>query len=368
MTPQFHKLIVNEVRQETPDTVSLILEVPEDWKDTFQYRAGQYLTLRFQIGGKEHRRAYSMSSSPAEDKLAVTVKRVAKGIVSGYIHEQIKAGDQIEVMPPEGRFVVETDEEKRRSYFLFGAGSGITPLMSILKTVLEQEPKSEVHLLYGSRDENNIIFKDELSQLKSRYAGQLRVENILSRPMRNKSKGLGGLFSKGSVSWEGKTGRIDPAAVDKFLSETPNQNEDCLYYICGPGNMNPAVEEHLLQKGLDPKQVLVEHFTNETPPSTNGQSFEKINANVKVHLDGEEFELEVQKNKTILDAILDSNREAPYSCYAGACSTCVARLKKGTVQMDTCLALDEDEVEQGLILTCQSHPTSEEVEISYDDV
>jgi ring-1,2-phenylacetyl-CoA epoxidase subunit PaaE len=368
MTPQFHKLIVGEVRRETPDTVSLILQVPEDWKKTFQYAAGQYLTLRFQINGKEHRRAYSMSSSPVEDTLAVTVKRVPKGIVSSYIHDQVRAGDPIEVMPPQGRFVVETDEEKRRSYFLFGAGSGITPLMSILKTVLEQEPKSEVHLLYGSRDEDNIIFKEELGRLESRYAGQLRVENILSRPKRSKSKGLGGLFSKGSVSWEGKTGRIDPGVVDKFLSEAPNQNEDCLYYICGPGNMNPAVEQHLLQKGLDPKQVLVEHFTNETPPSANGQASEKTHAQIHVQLDGEEFEIEVQKGKTILDAILDSNREAPYSCYAGACSTCVARLKKGTVQMDTCLALDEEEVEQGLILTCQSHPTSEEVEISYDDV
>jgi len=368
MTPQFHNLTVGEVRRETQDTVSLILEVPEDLQETFQYKAGQYLTLRFLIDGKEHRRAYSMSSSPIEDTLAVTVKRVPRGIVSNYIHNQVQSGDTVEVMPPEGRFVAETDEERRRSYFLFGAGSGITPLMSILKTVLEQEPKSEVHLLYGSRDESNIIFREELNRLKARYAGQLRIENILSRPKRSKSKGLGGLFSKGSISWEGKVGRIEPGIVDKFLAEAPNQNQHCFYYICGPGNMNQAVEQHLLQKGLDPKQVLVEHFTNEKPPSANGQSSQKTNAKVKVHLDGEVFEIEIQKGKTILDAILDSNREAPYSCYAGACSTCVARLKKGTVKMDTCLALDEDEVQQGLILTCQSHPASEEIEISYDDV
>ncbi len=367
MAQEFHKLTLRDIVQETADTVTLVLDVPESLQSAFAYQHGQYLTLRFHIGGKEERRAYSMSSSPLEKSLAVTVKRVPQGKVSSHIHEQVQKGDQIEISPPEGKFTIALEEEKRRTFYLFGAGSGITPLMSILKTVLEKEPKSEVHLLYGSRDEDNIIFNEQLEALKTHYNGQLRVERILSRPKKDKAKGLAGLFSKGTTTWTGKTGRITPKQVANFISDSSDANKESVYFICGPGDMNLAVEKFLLNQGIDKERVHVEHFSgvvNDQAQKASSQDLET--ASVRVHLEGEDFELSIKKGKTILDAILDSNREAPYSCTAGACSTCVAKVVKGAVRMDTCLALDEEEVQDGLILTCQSHPTSAEVEITFD--
>jgi len=371
MAKEFHKLVIREKRRETTDTVSLVLEVPEDLKGTFEYQQGQYLTLRFPINGKEVRRAYSMSSSPVEDELAITVKRVPKGVVSGYIHEKVEAGESVEVMPPEGRFFTPLQDEQRKTYYLFGAGSGITPLMSILKTVLEREPKSHVFLLYGNRNEDNIIFKEQLDQLQQRYAGQLHVEYILSQPNRQKTKGgLSGLFSKGVMTWTGKVGRIDGQVIRQFLNEHPLRGESAEYFICGPGDMNLRAERSLQQLDIDKSRIHVEHFSSIIPGEESqaaaGKPTEPGMAKVKVTLDGQSIEVHVPKGKTILDVLLDEGYDPPYSCTAGACSTCMAKVLDGSVRMDTCLALDEEEVNEGYILTCQSHPTSAEVSLTYD--
>ncbi|CAH1001280.1 1,2-phenylacetyl-CoA epoxidase, subunit E [Neolewinella maritima] len=363
-SPQFYPLRVARIQPETNQAVSVYFEVPASDQTAFHYRAGQYLTLRFTINGKEERRAYSMCSAPHDDELAVTVKQVKGGKVSNHIASDLKAGDTVDVMPPMGRFLAEVDPAARRRYYLFGAGSGITPLMSILRTVLEHEPKSEVILLYGNRDEDNIIFESQLQQLQQRYAGQLTVEHMLSRPKKYATKGLKGLFKRSTTRWEGAKGRIDRKALTKFLQRYPVPTFDCRYYICGPGQMIDNVEAALLGHGVDDKLIHVERFgpattTTETTDGSQGGT-------VHVKLDKEEFSIELKSGQSILDALLEEGKTPPYSCLAGACSTCMARVESGGVKMDVCYALDDSEVEEGYVLTCQAHPTTPEVTVDFN--
>lgn len=360
---QFYPLTVSNIKQETDDTVSIFFAVPSDLQDTFSYKQGQYLTLRFEINGQEERRAYSMSSSPLEPELAVSVKRVAGGKVSNHINDQVKAGDTIEVMPPQGRFYTELDPEQRKSYYLFGAGSGITPLMSILKTTLEQEPQSSVYLLYGSREDDQIIFYDELQALAKRYEGQFQVDFIVSQPRKEK----GGWFKKSTTNWTGRVGRINAVEMQRFLDECPLQGKSAEYFICGPGQMIDDVEAALKDQGIDTKKIHSERFVNAAEAAAAAESAAPGAAGtVKVQLRGEQVNIEVPAGKTILQALLDEKHDAPYSCMAGACSTCMAKVKQGSVKMDVCYALDDDEVADGYILACQSHPESGDVEISFD--
>ena len=352
------------MQPETDQAVSVYFKVPEADQTAFHYRAGQYLTLRFTIDGKEERRAYSMCSAPHEDELAVTVKRVDGGKVSNYIADRLKQGDTVDVMPPMGRFLADTDPALRRKYYLFGAGSGITPLMSILRSVLETEPKSQVILLYGNRDEDNIIFKDQLEELQRRYAGQLTVEHTLSQPKRYATTGLKGLFKRSTTRWEGARGRIERKTLVDFLQRHPADTTDCRYYICGPGQMIDTVEAALLGHGIDDKHIHVERFVSASDTKRNAKDSQGGKVNVKLGKD--EIDLNLKPGQTILDGMLEQGHTPPYSCLAGACSTCMARVEKGGVKMDVCYALDESEVEEGYVLTCQAHPTTPEVEIDYN--
>ena len=369
---EFYALRIKQVTPETADTVTFEFEVPGELQEIFTYKQGQHITVRLQKDGHELRRSYSMSSSPLEkDRLAVTVKKVRGGQVSTTLHDSVKAGDTLEVAPPDGRFYSEVNPEKRRTYYLFGAGSGITPLMSILKTTLEAEPMSSIFLLYGSRSEESIIFRDELEQLSQKYAGQLQVEHILSQPRKETSgSGLFGLFKKTTTNWQGKTGRISQKAANEFIDENMARGpeSDCIYFICGPGNMADTVKAALLSRGVESKQIHTEHFANANhiPGEFRAEGDAGAGKRVIAHLKGKKYEVTVPAGATVLDVLVKERIDAPYSCTAGACSTCMAKMISGKVSMEVCYALDDEEVKAGYVLTCQAHPETDVVELTYD--
>ena len=370
MSTQFHSLKVAKVTPEIMDATSITFEIPNDLEGKFDYTHGQYLTLKFQINGKEERRAYSMSSSPLENGVTVTVKKVVKGIVSNHICNNLKAGDLVEVMVPQGRFTLQLDEEKNRTFYLFGAGSGITPLMSIAKTVLEKEPLSTVFLFYGNRNEESIMFKYQLDEMERKYQNQFIVCHTLSQPKKEKASGFGGIFKKAKMSWGGEIGRVDEISAKKFLAENPTRSKEANYFVCGPGAMIDDVENTLLEMGIDKNYIHSERFTSNVSGDEStthlGAAAPVDGAKLIVHLDGETIETEMKKGKSVLDTLLDLKYEPPYSCCSGSCSTCMAKIVKGKVEMEACYALDDDEIEEGFILTCQSHPTTEEIEITFD--
>ncbi|MEZ4891509.1 MAG: ferredoxin--NADP reductase [Saprospiraceae bacterium] len=368
---EFFQLKVKQTTQETSEAISIEFDIPADLLDKFQYKQGQFITLRSVLEGLELRRSYSMSSSPVENKLVITVKKVEDGVVSGWLNDQVKTGDTIEVSTPDGRFYNDLDPDKRRTYYMFGAGSGITPLKSIIQTILEKEPMSAIFLLYGSRSEDQIIFRDELDRMTERYAGQLHVEYVLSQP-KKEGGGLFGIFKKSSQNWQGKSGRINGRLVNNFLDEqmARGPEHDCYYFICGPGSMTDDVKATLVTRGVSAKQIHTEHFVNAnhipgefaSSPSAK-KSAEKM---AIIHLNGERLEIPIPDGATILDVLVKEKYDPPYSCTAGACSTCMAKLTSGKVNMEACYALDDDEVKAGYILTCQSHLVTDVVELTYD--
>lgn len=364
MNSQFYSLKVSNIKSETNDALSISFEIPKELKDIFQYIAGQYITIKMDFNGKEERRAYSMSSCPEDKDFTITVKKVNGGLLSTYFHDKLKVGDQLEVMPPTGRFVVPLDASNRKRYYLFAAGSGITPILSILKSILETEPKSEVFLLYGNRNEDSIIFRSDLEDIEKRYEGQIEVQHILSQPKETKQSGLFGAFKKSTTQWIGLKGRIDNKTTAAYLDKLPFSNLPSEYFICGPGNMIDAVIYELTDRGIDKKHIHQEHFFTEASKSapTNARSgFSKM----KVTINGETFETEIANNKTILDVLVAMKKNPPFSCQNGACSTCMAKLVEGEVEMAVCYALEEDEIADGYILTCQAKPKTSYLEVIF---
>lgn len=361
----FYSLKVKNVTTETENAVVLSFDIPKDLQERFAYQHGQYLTLKFMFRGQQERRAYSICSSPSMDKeLQIAVKRVYKGLVSNHINDNVKQGTAIEVMPPQGHFTTPLNPNQSKDYFLFCSGSGITPMLSILKSVLEEEPKSQVCLLYGNKNEDSIMFKQELDKLEQRFAGQLKVFHTLSRPKERKEGGVFGLFAKKIVDWTGRKGRIDAMAVKEVFTNNHRGSTPVECFMCGPEGMMRTAEDTLKVLGVGEKNIHIEWFVVEDkkPSATSNSS----GAKAIVTMSGKKIELMLQPNETILDGLLRIDEDPPYSCMSGACSTCTCKVISGTVEMDRCLALSDDEVKKGYVLSCTAIPTTDEVEVNFD--
>ncbi|MFZ1705033.1 MAG: 2Fe-2S iron-sulfur cluster-binding protein [Saprospiraceae bacterium] len=362
----FYSLKVKEIVQETPDAVSIIFTIPDNLLESFSFFPGQYVTVKATIDEKEVRRPYSINSIPGKDQLSITVKKVDKGVMSHFLCT-LNAGTHLEISNPEGHFTVKPSHDKSRAHYFFAAGSGITPIMSMIQTILEEEPKSICYLLYGNRNEPNIIFYDALNSLCRKYADQLFVTHTLSNPTKEKVHGLGGWLGKKETLWKGMTGRISDKNIATFLEKNPTKYAEKLFYACGPGDMIQIVEKYLLAQNIETKNIHKEFFT----PSNKGEiisteSVQEGQSNITVTLKGKEHQFDMPRKSIILDILVDKKLDPPYSCTNGACSTCIAKVTSGEVKMDACFALEQDEIDAGFILTCQSHPVTEEVVLTYD--
>ncbi len=372
MPIQFHQLKVATVRYETNAAVQIGFRIPEKKKVDFLFSPGQYLTINLTVNNKKVRRAYSICSSTHEPIISILVKRVDQGLVSNFLNDQVKVGDTFEVLPPNGHFKLTLAAGEKKRYYFFGAGSGITPLISMITSLLENEPLSSCHLLYGNRDEDNIIFQKKLDRLQLVYRDRFELEYILSQPKKIKPTRRFKFFQMPKVEWQGAIGRIDKSIIDRFLKKEKGENSPINgYFICGPSPMIESTYDSLIDLKIEKKWIHREYFSapiaDTSAISTLSSDSEQINAKVKVILEGKEIELNINDHTNIVQALLNQNIEPPYSCLSGTCSTCMAKLEKGKVAMDVSIGLEDDEKENGFILTCQSHPLTEEVIINYDE-
>lgn len=355
MTPKFHALTIKDVKRETEDSVSISFDIPQDLIEEYSYISGQYLTLKTMINGEEIRRSYSLCSAPHENEWRVAVKQVPDGRFSTYANQSLEKGMSLDVMTPTGNFILEPDANASKSYALFAAGSGITPIISIAKTILHREPNSDVTLFYGNKGFLSIIFLEELEALKNEFMTRLRVVHVLSR------ENLGTPLLKGRIDKE-KAGNLFDAFLDKGSIDAA--------YICGPEQMILGVKECLIEKGVDEKAVHFELFTSPSSQAVENKETTEpsVESDVQIILDGDTFNLHIgASGDSILDAAQKSGGDLPFACKGGVCCTCKAKVLEGTARMDVNYALEPDEVEAGYILTCQAHPTSDKLVVSFDD-
>lgn len=356
---QFHQIRLKRKIRETEDAVTLVFE-PGEHPELLTYKSGQYLTIRVRVHRAEYLRCYSLSSLPGGQELSITVKKVKKGKVSSYLVDEIREGDPVEISEPHGRFVVEPNVEIRNCYYFFAAGSGITPIFSMIQNLLEFEPKSKVHLLYGNRREEDIIFKASLDALTQKYEGQFFLEYALSRHKK-------GFLWTARSDWSGLKGRIDQEMIRQFLERHDALGIPSSYYLCGPGAFIQDLNQNLEKLGVHSHRIHKEYFTvPETEGNATAGTGDYPMASIEVKLEGITHQLLLNPGEKILDGLVRQNLNPPYSCSSGACASCIAKLKQGEVKMDVALGLEEDEIKAGYILTCQSRAVSESLEIDYD--
>jgi ring-1,2-phenylacetyl-CoA epoxidase subunit PaaE len=348
----FYKLQIKEVKRETPSAVSVSFTVPSELKNTYQFIAGQYINIKLTLDGKEIRRAYSICSSPESGELRIAIKSVKNGLFSKFANENLKAGDLLEVGTPEGKFTFEPQVNRQRNYAAFVAGSGITPVMSILKSVLNNEKDSSFVLVYGNKNNDETIFYQELHNLQQQYVGRFFVHYV---------------FSQIIVPNE-LYGRIDKANVNLVLNNKHQEKEFSKYYLCGPEEMINLVSDVLKEHNVADKNIKFELFTTSSSAEKQIATSENGHTKITVLVDNEETTFEMNQKETILDASLKKGIDAPYSCQGGVCSSCLARVTKGSAEMKKNSILSDKEIQDGLILTCQAHPTSSEIVVDFDDV
>ena len=351
--PEFHSLKVKEIVKETNDTVSVSFQVPEDLKEAYAFTPGQYLTLKLTINNEEQRRSYSICSSSAED-ITVAVKRVENGLVSSYLNEVLKENDEMEVMTPEGNFTLETDQAKKRKFVGFAAGSGITPIMSMIKELSMDEKETVFTLFYSNKMESDVIFKHQLDQLAG---DNLKINYIYTRQKLNNPL---------------LEGRIDKSkAAELIKADLSCLNADA-FYLCGPEEMIFNVKSALEEFGVLNTKIKFELFTTpvlmaEKPKQQEADENFDGEALVTVIYDDEEIDFNLNKDgDTILDAAMDNDVDVPFSCKGAVCCTCKAKVTEGKVTMDANYALSDQEVEDGYVLACQSHPASAKVTLDFD--
>lgn len=356
MSLHFHRLTVKEIKKETDDCVSVQFDIPETLLQDFVFNQGQSLTLRTTINGEEVRRNYSICSSPLENRLQVAIKKVDGGLFSSFANNQLKKGDVLEVMPPVGKFNTPLHPDNKKNYIALAAGSGITPVISLIKTTLATEKHSRFTLVFGNRNRSSIIFFEELESLKNQYMDRFSLVHVLSRERTDTDLNFGRITRD---KLEALDRLEDFAGIDEF-------------FICGPEEMIFTVKDFLEKKGIGKKKIHFELF------NTTGRQQSAVHSpqtaatgpvsKISVKVDGRSFDVVIplNSNTTILDAALQQGADLPFACKGGMCCTCKAKLIEGEVSMDVHWGLEDEEVEKGYILTCQSHPKTEKVVVDFD--
>ena len=349
---QFHKLNIKDIHKETDQSVTISFDVPDNLKDTFVFKAGQYITLKTTVKGNEVRRDYSLCSSPKSGILKVAVKEVKDGTFSSYANNALQVGDVLEVAPPKGRFVFQPNDSKTKNIAAFAAGSGITPVLSIVKCALEEEVYSKVVLVYGNKTTKDTMFLNELLELQHKYSERLAIKFVFSQANEN----------------DAVFGRIEKSTVNLILKNEYKHTVIDAFYLCGPEGMIHTVKDVLTEHNINDNNVFYELFKAAKPSEIKEKVAASGNTKISIVVDEEETTFEMSQKRTILEAALDEDLDAPYSCQGGICSSCIARIKEGEAIMRQNNILTDSELAEGLILTCQAHPTTPTIVVDYDDV
>jgi len=348
---KFYTLTVAAITVETDNAVSVTFAIPEAYKSVFTFKPGQYITISKQLNGKDLRRAYSICAPMQGNTLQIGIKKVEGGEFSVYATTQLKVGDTLEVSAPEGRFILDPNPSNQHNYLAFVAGSGITPVLSMIVSVLAIEAKSSFVLVYGNKTPDDMMFATALSDLLSQYEGRFFMEQVFSQATVE-----GALF-----------GRIDTGTLNFIVKNKYKDRSFHSVYLCGPEAMIGLIEAGLLANGFNKSKIFFELFSTPVEKLPSAVSLEG-KTEVTVLLDDETSSFTMDKSKTILEQALLKGLDAPYSCQGGICSTCLAQITEGQAVMDKNSILTEDEVASGLILTCQAHPVTNTISIDYDDV
>ncbi len=358
MAVHFHPLVISKIKKETPESVSVCFEIPDALAEDFLYKEGQNITIKTTIEGQELRRSYSLCTAPYEKEIKVAVKKVPGGLFSSFANDQLKEGDVLEILPPVGKFNAKLAAKGTGNYLAIAAGSGITPVISIIKHTLRSQPESRFTLLFGNKNRQSIIFFEELEGLKNKFMNRFNFINILSREK-----------TEAEIFY----GRINREKLDALSPLLAYQSFDDIY-ICGPEEMIFSALDYFTELGINKTNIHFELFTTPGQKKAPVQQLAEAiaedssqHSNITIKLDGRSFNFKLgQAGQNILDAALQQGADLPFACKGGVCCTCRAKLVSGEVSMDVNYALEPEEVEQGFILTCQSHPRSENVVVDFD--